>query len=45
MINFFLLIGLIGGLIYSAPVIYVILSNKLENFNPNNGEFDDSKFI
>lgn len=45
MINFFLLIGLIGGLICSIPFIYVLFSNKLKYFNLENNELLNSKFI
>ena len=45
MINFFLLVGLIGGLICSTPFIYVLLSNKLKYFNLENDELLNSKFI
>lgn len=45
MIDFFLLVSLVGGLFCSIPFIYVIFSNKLKNFNPNNDELHNTKFI
>ena len=45
MIDFFLLISSLGGLLCSSPFIYVIFSNKLKNFNPNNNELYNTKFI